>query len=114
MAKGSRANTVHHGALFSVDSSGTGLEMTPGSTFSDRDLIAIDRAIRHLPCVVKTLEAKAKEVLAQVGSEDFEIVMSTKGRDRPRFFVCPRTSAGVHAELSKSVLTLASLSMKGH
>jgi hypothetical protein len=112
MAKG-RGNTTHTGALFTVDASGTGLDMTPGSTFTDKDLIAIDTAIRHLPCVVQTLEQKAQEILAQVGSDDFEIVVSTRGRSRPRVFLVPKTSAGIHAELSRSVLTVAGLSMRG-
>ena len=112
-AKGGRGNTVHEGALFSVDSSGTGLTMTPGSTFTDKDLIAIDTAIRHLPCVVQTLEQKAQEILKQVGTDDFELVVSTKGKSRPRVFVVPKTSAGIHAELSRSVLTVAGMSMRG-
>jgi hypothetical protein len=113
MVSRQRGNTTHTGALFSVGT-GDNLVMTPGSTFTNKDLIQIDRAIRHLPCVVKVLEAKAKEVLAQVGSDNFEIVLSTKGIDRPRVFVVPKTSAGIHQCLADSVLLKASLSMKGH
>jgi hypothetical protein len=112
MARRGGGNTTHVGTLFTVDSSGTGLDMTPGSTFTDKDLVAIDRAIRHLPIVRQTLEAKAREILKQVGDTDFEAVVSTKG-DRVRVFIAPKTSKGIHDELAHAVLTIASLSMQG-
>jgi hypothetical protein len=104
--------TEHHGALFTVNPNGGGLTVTPGSTFTDRDLVAIDTAIRWLPEVREALRQKGLELIASLPNpEDFELVESG-GRGRPRFYVVPN-ARGIHDELSRSVLTLASMAMKG-
>jgi hypothetical protein len=105
----------HTGTLFTVGTGDT-LDITPGATFTDRDLIKIDQAIRHLPIVIRTLEQKAREVIQATGSpDDWEIVVSTKGKQRPRVYVVPKPGGkGIRAELTDSVLTKASLAMVGH
>jgi hypothetical protein len=112
MAKRGGGNATHVGTLFTVDSSGTGLDMTPGSTFTDKDLIAIDRAIRHLPIVQQTLEHYAREILKEVGEDDFEIVVSD-AKSRIRVYVLPKTSAGIRRECHDSVLLKCAMSMQG-
>jgi hypothetical protein len=113
MARGQRGNTTHTGALFTLSESGESLDMEIGSTVSYSKLIEVNRKIRHSPAVVRMLEHYGNEILKQVGTDDFELVVSTKGKERPRVFVIPKTSAGLRAELSHSVLTLAALSL-GH
>jgi hypothetical protein len=111
--KGQRANTVHEGALFSVNPNGGGLAYTPGATFSSRDLIAIDTAIRWLPEVREALRKKGLELIASLPNpEDFELV-EAGGKSRPRYYVVPKDSKGIRAELSASVLTVAAMAMRG-
>jgi hypothetical protein len=111
--RGQRGNTEHTGPLFTLSESGESLDMQVGATFTSASLVEIDRKIRHSPAVVRMLEHYGNEILKQVGTDDFELVVSTKGKERPRVFVIPKTSAGLRAELSHSVLTLAALSL-GH
>jgi hypothetical protein len=111
MAKG-KGNTEHHGALFSVNPNGAGLTVTPGSTFTDRDLVAIDTAIRWLPEVRAALRKKGLELIASLPNpEDFELV-EAGGKGRPRFYIVPNEK-GIHDELSRSVLTVAAMSFRG-
>jgi hypothetical protein len=112
MARGQRGNATHVGTLFAVSASGDFLDMTPGSVFTDKDLIAIDRAIRHLPIVQQTLENYAREILKQVGEDDFEIVVS-HAKSRIRVYVVPKTSKGIRRELTDSVLLKSAMSLQG-
>jgi hypothetical protein len=112
--KGQRGNTVHHGALFTLSDSGESLDMEIGATFTSASLIEIDRKIRHSPAVVRMLEHYGNEILKQVGTDDFELVVSTKGKERPRCFVIPKSSKGIRAELSEAVLTKAAMSLASH
>jgi hypothetical protein len=112
MAKRGGGNTVHEGALFSVNPNGAGLTVTPGSTFTDRDLVAIDTAIRWLPEVREALRKKGLELIASLPNpEDFELV-EAGGKGRPRFYVVPNDK-GIRDELTQSVLTKAALSFRG-
>jgi hypothetical protein len=111
MAKRGGANATHVGTIFHVDSSGTGLDMEIGAT-SYSQLIEIDRAIRHLPIVQQTLEGYAREILRQVGEDDFEIVVS-HAKSRIRVYVLPKTSKGIRRELTDSVLLLSAMSLQG-
>jgi hypothetical protein len=111
--RGQRGSQEHTGPLFTLSDSGESLDMEIGSTVSYSKLIEVDRKIRHSPPVRRMLEYYGNEILKQVGTDDFELVVSTKGKERPRVFVVPKTSAGIRAELSHSVLTLAALSL-GH
>jgi hypothetical protein len=111
MARGQRANTTHVGTLFTVSDSGDFIDMTPG-VFTDKDLVAIDQAIRHLPIVQQTLEHYAREILKQVGEDDFEIVVS-HAKSRIRVFVLPKTSNGIRREMKDSVLLKCAMSMQG-
>jgi hypothetical protein len=112
MAKGKGAPQQSPG-VFSVGPEGDGLVYTPGGV-DPKNCIAIDQAIRHLPIVVRTLEQKAREVIAATGSpDDWEIVLSTKGKQRPRCYVVPVSNKGVRDELRDAVLTIASMSMRG-
>jgi hypothetical protein len=111
MAKRGGGNTTHVGNLFTVSASGDFLDMTPG-VFTDKDLVAIDQAIRHLPIVQQTLENYAREILKQVGEDDFEIVVS-HAKSRIRVYVLPKTSAGIRRECQDSVLLKCAMSMQG-
>jgi hypothetical protein len=112
MAKRGGGNTTHVGTLFAVSASGDFLDMTPGGVFTDKDLVAIDQAIRHLPIVQQTLEHYAREILKQVGEDDFEIVVS-HAKSRIRVYVLPKSSAGIRRELTDSVLLISAMSMQG-
>ena len=107
-----RGNTTHVGTLFTVSASGDFLDMTPGGLFTDKDLIEIDRAIRHLPIVEQTLEHYAREILKEVGEDDFEIVVS-QAKSRIRVYVLPKTSKGIRAEMTDSILLKCAMSMQG-
>jgi hypothetical protein len=109
MAK--RGNTTHTGALFTLSDSGESLDMEIGATFTSASLVEIDRKIRHSPPVQRTLEHYAREILKQVGEDDFEIVVS-QGKARPRYFIVPKPGGkGIHRELSQGVLTKSALSL---
>jgi hypothetical protein len=99
-----------HG-LLSV--SGSGLSYSAG-TFRMVDYIVADQAIRHMKAVVEHCVKKAEELRQATGSpENYEVIVSTKGKSRPRVYVAPSNSAGIRQELSHAVLLKASLSMQG-
>jgi hypothetical protein len=95
-----------------VSASGDFLDMTPGSVFTDKDLVEIDRQVRHLPIVQQTLEHYAREILKQVGEDDFEIVVS-HAKSRIRVYVLPKTSNGIRREMKDSVLLKCAMSLQG-
>lgn len=74
----------------------------------------IDRKIRNLPVVVQRCRQKADELVKATGSANFEVVLS-RGEDqqRPRAYVAPANSNGIHEELSEAVLLKAALGMAG-
>jgi hypothetical protein len=76
----------------------------------------IDRVIRNMPAVVQHITKKAHELLSDVGSSNFEVVLSYSpdgGQQRARAYVCPSNNQGIHEELSQAVLLKAALGMAG-
>jgi len=71
----------------------------------------IDRAIRHMPQVVKYVNDKARLLRAHVGA-NFDIIVGG-GPSRPRVYVIPINSMGIHDEIKDAVLLKAALSMAG-
>lgn len=74
----------------------------------------VDRAIRNMPGVVQYCNRKAHELCDATGSSNFEVVLS-QGPDqqRPRAYVVPSNSKGIHEELAQAVLLKAALGMAG-
>jgi hypothetical protein len=107
----------------------------------------VDRHIRNMPAVQNYILGKAHECLSSIGSDNFEIVLSTetgaevfsegsdvfgrtkylKGvganglpatdkpheKQRPRAYICPANSKGVHEEQAQGLLLKAAMGMAG-
>jgi hypothetical protein len=101
--------------IFRASESGKGFtaEVSLGE-YDPGDMVEIDRAIRHMPFVVKHLEKKANELLGLIEkSEDFHVILSTGGESRARAYVAPANGGGIHLEAADSVLLKAAASMEG-
>ena len=102
--------------LYTVSQSGEYLVSTPlpGDDYDAAVTTEVDRAIRHMPRVVKYVNDMARLLLSRVGDKagNFEITDAT-GPARPRFYVKPMTSDGIKAELQHAVLLKAALGMAG-
>jgi hypothetical protein len=101
--------------VFSANDGGKSFtaEVTTGP-YDPGNLVEIDRAIRHMPAVVKYITKKAEECRASIEkSDDFHVIVSTGGEGRARAYVAPANDGGVHLELGDSVLLKAALSMEG-
>jgi hypothetical protein len=100
-----------HGLL---TASGTGGLSYSAGTFKMADYIKADQAIRHMKAVVEHCQRKGEELRQATGEpENYEVIVSTKGKSRPRIYVAPSNSTGVRHELQRATLLLASLSMQG-
>lgn len=74
----------------------------------------IDKVIRNMRVVVERCNEQAHQLRRETGSENFEVVLSYReSQQRPRAYVCPKNSKGIHEELSQAVLLKAALGMAG-
>jgi hypothetical protein len=100
-----------HGLL---SASGTGGLSYSAGTFKMADYIKADQAIRHMKGVVEHCIKKAEELRQATGSpENYEVIVSTKGKSRPRIYIAPINSRGVRDELQHACLLKAALSLQG-
>lgn len=91
------------GAKMNVDTSGA---YNPGITDE------IDKKIRHMKPVMQRGMAEAVKLRNAAGEADFDVVASVNpDNQRPRFYVAPSTSVGIHLEISNAVLLKAALAM---
>jgi hypothetical protein len=72
----------------------------------------IDQKIRHMPQVVRYITQMAQLLKIRAGT-NFEVIVSTKGKSRPRAYVAPKNSDGIKEELKDGVLLKAALGMRG-
>lgn len=101
------------GVIFHA-SEGGGLHATEGP-YNPGNLKEIDRAIRHMPGVVAYVVKKAQEGITLTGADsEFAVVLQNDPTtQRPRAYMAPNTSDGIHLELSQGVLLKAAVSMQG-
>lgn len=72
----------------------------------------VDQKIRHLPVVLERCRSEAMRLQSAAGDDNFDIIESVDpANKRPRFYVAPSTSLGIHQELSQAVLLKAALGM---
>lgn len=71
----------------------------------------IDRKIRNLPGVRQHCEEQARILKEGTGSDNFEVIVSSRARSRARVYVAPRNSEGIREELSQAVLLKAALAL---
>lgn len=95
-------------SLYEVSSSG-GLiahgEYDPGITEE------IDEKIRNLPVVKQHLKEQAEILKGYTGSENFEVIVSSRAKTRARVYVAPKNSDGIREELGQAVLLKAALAL---
>lgn len=106
----------HVNVTFHANEHGTGFiaKAALGGAYDPGDMIEIDRAIRHMPVVVKHLEAKANEMLQLIEKrDDFRVIVSKGGKSRARAYVIPANNGGIHLELADAVLLKAAIAMQG-
>lgn len=98
--------------MYMPDAGGTGL--TVSGEYDPGISAEVDRKIRNMPGVIEHITKKANELLASTGSGNFDVLVSAKpGQSRPRAYVRPINSAGIHEELSQAVLLKAAMGMAG-
>lgn len=101
---GERASVSYAGLSFGGDIG----QYDPGIT------AAVDKEIRHMPIVLAHMIAKANQLLSATASRNFRIIVQADSQtQRPRAYVVPANSKGIHEELKNAVLLKAALGMAG-
>jgi hypothetical protein len=73
----------------------------------------VDQKIRHLPVVISYITKMGTKLWLKAGRNDFQLLVVTSGKSRPRAYVMPKTSKGIKEELQTGVLLKAAMAMKG-
>lgn len=95
--------------LFSPN--GNRLTVEVGANYDPGITKEIDKAIRHLPIVMATMNFYAEKLKNTVGSNFMLVTQNNADTQRPRVYVVPKNSNGIREELGKSVLLKAALGM---
>lgn len=102
--------------FLSVSDNGRALSATASRSgdYDPGDMIAVDRAIRHMPFVVNHLVKKAQEMMSLLEHpENFRMFVATTGTQRARVYVAPRNHEGIRLEAADGVLLKAFSAMAG-
>ena len=102
--------------FLSVSETGRALSAAASSSgdYDPCDMIAVDRAIRHMPFVVNHLVKKAQEMMSLLEHpEDFRMLVATTGQQRARVYVTTRNQRGMRSEATDGVLLKAFSAMAG-
>lgn len=83
-----------------------------GDVTFDVDDAAMHQTIRHLPAVVDAVNAKAREMLSHIPSDEFD-VLEAGGPQRYRAYVRPSSVKGYHQERKHSYILKALAAMVG-